>query len=387
MLQNKTAATQRFFILAGEASGDILGADLIRALKVYYPDAIYEGVAGEKMQAEGCESLLPLETLSVMGIVDVLLHLRSILAAHRRIIKHLKKYPPTVFIGIDLPDTNLRIAKKIKAFGIKTVQYVSPSIWAWRQNRVHAIQTSIDLVLPLFPFEAVFYAHHGVKAQVVGHTLADHIPRNIDKTMARTALNLKPDQPTLALLPGSRISEIARHAPIFLEAAQLCFLAIPDLHCVVPMINEERAAQFSMIWKKMAPTLPLTILIQSSDRVFNAATVALVVSGTATLEAMLYQCPMIVAYQLPQWLFTLIRPYIHVRYFSLPNLLAADRLVPEYIQADVNPRHLAKQMIRILKTDKLNTELIAAFDRYHALLQGGASEKAAKAIHELLACG
>ncbi|MFN7098641.1 MAG: lipid-A-disaccharide synthase, partial [Gammaproteobacteria bacterium] len=329
-----TSTPIRFCIVAGEASGDLLGADLINELKQLYPTAEFEGIAGPYMQAAGCKSLFPMETLSVMGIVEVIRHLPAILKVHSKLIQYLKKNPPTVYIGIDAPDTNLRIAKKLRGTGIKVVQYVSPSVWAWRQNRVKSIAKSIDLMLTLFPFETAFYHQHRVPAQCVGHTLADTIPLQIDRQPARAQLDIAHDVPVLAILPGSRKGEIERHAPIFLRTAEMCLRQLPNLHIVVPMANQARAQQFTKLLQAYAPTLPINIVIQNSGVALTAADSVLMVSGTATLEAMLYKRNMVVCYKVPSLTFAIVRKLIKFKYMALPNLIANQRLVPEFLQDD-----------------------------------------------------
>ncbi|MBY0544773.1 MAG: lipid-A-disaccharide synthase [Gammaproteobacteria bacterium] len=374
----------RFCIVAGEASGDILGADLINELKKYYPDATFEGIAGPRMQAAGCRSLFPMETLSVMGVFDVVMHLPAILSVHRRLVRHIKKSPPTVYIGIDAPDTNLRIAKKIRSTGAKVVHYVSPSVWAWRQNRVKSIAKNIDLMLTLFPFEADFYHKNNVRTRYVGHVMADNIPLQPDQKQARNELGLPCDSPILAILPGSRKSEIARHAPIFLHTAQACFAQLPNLQFVVPMANAMRAKQFEALWQEIAPELPIHVLLQNSGLALTAADTALTVSGTATLEAMLYKRNMVVCYKMSAPNFAIATRFIQFRYMALPNLLANKRLVPEFVQDDVHPDNLVRHVLFQLTQPQAFLPVYEEFCEIHRTLKQGASVVAAGEICELL---
>ncbi|NNM58204.1 MAG: lipid-A-disaccharide synthase [Legionellales bacterium] len=374
----------RFCIVAGEASGDILGADLIQALKKCYPDAVFEGIAGARMQAAGCRSLFPMETLSVMGLFEVLRHLPSILSVHRRLVRYLKKNPPTVYIGIDAPDTNLRIAKKIQSTGIKVVHYVSPSVWAWRQKRVKTIAQTVDLMLTLFPFEAKFYQQHDIPARCVGHALADVIPLEPDRGAARDELGLSHDVPVLALLAGSREGEVARHAPIFLRTAKACMAQLPSLQFVAPMANQARAKQFEHLWQTIAPELPIKIVLQNSGLALSAADTVLTVSGTATLEAMLYKRNMIVAYRISALTFFVAKFLVKFRYMALPNLLADKRLVPEFLQDDVHETNLARLVLYQLTQPASFIPVAKTFLEIHQTLKQNAGEVAAEEISALL---
>lgn len=389
----------RFFIVAGETSGDILGADLIQALKQCYPDAIFEGIAGTRMQAAGCRSLFPLETLSVMGLFEVLTHLPAILRVHRQLVCYLKNNPPDVYIGIDAPDTNLRIAKKLRTTGIKVVHYVSPSVWAWRENRVKTIALSVDLMLTLFPFEAAFYQEHNIPARCVGHALADTIPLYPDRDAARKELGLAHDVPVLALLAGSREGEVERHAPVFLRTAQACLKHLPNLQFVAPMANKDRAEQFESLWQSIAPELPIKIVLQNrslsesatiyplwsnAGLALCAADTVLTVSGTATLEAMLYKRNMVVTYRISPLTFMIARYLVKFRYMALPNLLADKRLVPEYLQDDVHEDNLARQVLFQLTQPQAFLPAQETFHQLHHMLKQNAGELAAAEISSLL---
>ncbi len=374
----------RFCIVAGEASGDLLGADLINELQQIYPNAIFEGIAGPHMQAAGCHSLFPMETLSVMGLIEVIQHLPAILNVHKKLIRHLKKNPPTVYIGIDAPDTNLRIAKKIRDTGIKIVHYVSPSVWAWRQNRVKGIAKSIDLMLTLFPFEAAFYHKHNVPARCVGHTLADSIPFQIERQPARAQLGLAHNVPVLAILPGSRKGEIERHAPIFLRTAKACAAELPNLQFVVPMANQARAKQFEALWQEIAPELPMTIIIQNSGLALAASDSVLMVSGTATLEAMLYKRNMVVTYKVPALTFAIAKRLVKFKYMALPNLLSDERLVPEFLQEDVHPDNLTRHVLFQLTQPAAFEPIYQQFCELHKQLKQNASAIAAAEIKSLI---
>ncbi|TMO53279.1 lipid-A-disaccharide synthase [Pseudoalteromonas phenolica] len=371
-------------VVAGELSGDILGAGLIRALKVHYPNARFIGIAGPKMQAEGCESLFDMEELSVMGLVEVLGRLPRLLKIRKQLVQHFIDNPPDVYVGIDAPDFNLRVEKPLKAAGIKTVQYVSPSVWAWRQKRIFNIAEATSLVLSLLPFEKAFYDKHEVPCTFVGHTLADDIPLETDTNAARAKLNLSAEDIVLALLPGSRGSEVGLLSETYLQTAQKLQERIPELKVIVPLVNDKRRAQFTEIKEKAAPNLKVQLLDGQSSEAMTAANAVLLASGTATLEAMLYKKPMVVGYKfkpVSYWIFKNFFTF-NIKYFSLPNLLADAPLVPEFLQDECNSDALADALFPMLKGG--SQALIDKFYDIHNNIRLDASKQAALAVKELI---
>lgn len=371
-------------VVAGELSGDILGAGLIKALKVHYPNARFIGIAGPKMQAEGCESLFDMEELAVMGLVEVLGRLPRLLKIRKQLVQHFIDNPPDVYVGIDAPDFNLRVEKPLKAAGIKTVQYVSPSVWAWRQKRIFNIAEATSLVLSLLPFEKAFYDKHEVPCTFVGHTLADDIPLETDTNAARTKLNLSAEDTVLALLPGSRGSEVGLLSETYLQTAQKLQERIPELKVIVPLVNDKRKAQFTEIKAKAAPNLKVQLLDGQSSEAMTAANAVLLASGTATLEAMLYKKPMVVGYKfkpVSYWIFKNFFTF-NIKYFSLPNLLADAPLVPEFLQDECNSDALADALFPMLKGD--SQALIDKFYDIHNNIRLDASKQAALAVKELI---
>lgn len=387
-----SSATPVFGIVAGEASGDLLGAGLIRALKVHFPNARFIGIAGPQMLAEGSETLVPMERLSVMGLVEVLGRLRELFAVRDQLIERLQAEKIDAFIGIDAPDFNLRIAAALKPAGIPTIHYVSPSVWAWRQGRVKGIRASVDLMLCLLPFEKAFYDTHAVPAVFVGHPLADTLPLVPDAMAAQVRLGLTSKASeraaTVALLPGSRRGEVASLLPLLLATAKILHTQFPTLRFLIPAINAERSEQIRAA-VETHDALPITIFDQQIGNdvgrvVMSAADVIVLASGTATLEALLLKKPMVVAYRL-HWLTWLIaRWLVKIPFVSLPNLLAGRRLVPELLQNQATPENLARETAEWLNSpDKVRTTL-AAYDALHLALRQDASATGAAAIARLL---
>lgn len=371
-------------VVAGELSGDILGAGLINALKLHYPNANFVGIGGPKMQQAGCKSLFDMDELAVMGLVEVLGRLPRLLKIKKQLVNYFIDNPPDVFIGIDAPDFNLRVEKPLKAAGIKTIQYVSPSVWAWRQKRIHKIAEATNLVLSLLPFEKAFYDKHEVPCTFVGHTLADEIPLEPDTAGARAQLNLSQDNTVLALLPGSRGSEVGLLSRTYLATAKKLVDKIPNLKIVVPLVNEKRRAQFLEALQEVAPELNPIMLDGQSALAMQAADTVLLASGTATLEAMLYKKPMVVGYKLnpkSYWIFNTFFTF-NIKYFALPNLLADAPLVPEFLQAECNPDALADALFPMLKGN--NSKLVRKFYEIHENIRLNASKQAAQAVMELI---
>jgi lipid-A-disaccharide synthase len=373
-----------FGIVAGEASGDILGAGLIRALRRKYPGARFIGIGGDEMVAEGFHSLVPMERLSVMGLVEVLGRLRELFGIRARLMSYFLQNPPDVVIGIDSPDFTLGVERRCRDAGMLTAHYVSPSVWAWRQNRIFKIAKSVDLMLTLFPFEARFYEEHQVPVAFVGHPLADRIPLQPDTLAARRNLGLDEQAPVLAILPGSRGGEVERLGGLFLEAAKWIQSRRPDLQLAIPCVNREREEQVRALVDALDVKLAVTIVRGRSREVMAAADVVLLASGTATLEAMLLKKPMVVGYRLSNLSFRIVSKMVKSPYIALPNLLAQKSLVPEFIQDDATSQSLGDAVLERLENPQERERLTTAFTEIHQTLRQNADEQAASAIAALI---
>ena len=369
-------------LVAGETSGDILGAGLIRTLKKHHPNIKFVGIAGPLMQTEGCQAWYEMDELSVMGIVEVLGRLRRILAIRRDITKRLIDLKPDVFIGIDAPDFNLSLEGKLKQAGIKTIHYVSPSVWAWKQKRVFKIKRNTNLILAFLPFEKAFYDKFDVPCRFIGHKMADDIPLEPDQTAMRQQLGIPVDCQCLALLPGSRHAEVTLLSEPFLKAAQLLRDKFPDLHIVVPLVNGKRRAEFEQIKAEIAPKLNLQLLDAHAREAMIASNAAILASGTVALECMLAKCPMVVGYKMKAFTFWLAKKLIKTPYVSLPNILAGKEIVPELLQHDCTPENIANHVLPFLESD--NTELKATFLALHKQIRCNADEQAAQAVLDVL---
>ncbi len=384
----------RIGISAGEASGDILAAGLIKELLKTYPHAKFEGIAGPLMIAAGCKALYPAEKLSVMGLVEILAHYRELSQLRSRLIKYFIHHPPDIFIGVDAPDFNLGVEAALKKKGIGTIHYVSPSVWAWRQYRIAKISQAVDLMLTLFPFEARFYENHNVAVKYVGHTLADEIPLNIDKHQARIKLGLdgqtkQPDESDikteqiLAVLPGSRISEVSRLARPFIETMTLCQQQRPGLRLLLPFVNQKTLEIFQEELSQCDDKPIVELFVGQSRDVMAAADAVLLASGTATLEALLLKKPMLVAYKMAPVTFWIAKKLLRVPYFSLPNLLAGEHLVDEITQDQVTAEVLAPRVLNLLNNKNWD-ENIRIFEDIHILLKQNANQVAAQAVVDYL---
>jgi lipid-A-disaccharide synthase len=383
---NDASRRYRIALVAGERSGDTLGAGLIQALRACVPDAEFFGIAGEQMTAAGCEAWFRAEELSVMGLAEVLHHLPRLLKIRGELLRRLLRDPPDVFIGIDSPDFNLPVEVRLKRAGIRTVQYVSPQIWAWRQSRVATMRAAADLVLCLLPFEVGFYAAHDVNARFVGHPLADAIPLETDREAARASLGLSRDAPLVALLPGSRRSEVSRLAEPFVGAAAWLQRQRPGTHVAVALANPAVAEVFEEKGR-VGRLDPAPLLVQGRARdVITAADAVLTASGTATLETLLLKRPMVVAYRFSALTYAVVRRMgiDRLPHFSLPNLLAGRRVVPELRQREVRAEALGAALASVLDGEGLGEGWYDAFASIHRDLRRGADDAAAAAVLELL---
>ncbi|WGE48740.1 lipid-A-disaccharide synthase [Actinobacillus equuli] len=375
-------------LVAGEISGDILGAGLINALKLHYPNARFIGVAGPRMIQAGCETLFDMEELAVMGLAEVVKHLPRLLKRRKQVIETMLAEKPDIFIGIDAPDFNLTVEEKLKASGIKTIHYVSPSVWAWRQSRVHKIARATNLVLAFLPFEKAFYDRFNVPCRFIGHTMADAIALKPNRSEACAALELDEATRYLAILVGSRASEVGFLTEPFLKTAQILKQRYPELEFLVPLVNDKRIAQFEQIKAQVAPDLDVKILKGNARQAMIAAEATLLASGTAALEGMLCKSPMVVGYKMKASTYWLAKRLVKTKYISLPNLLADEMLVPELIQDECNPENLAWYLGNYLADDadhkKQRNELKQRFTELHKLIQCDADTQAAQAVVDVL---
>ena len=375
----------RFGIVAGEKSGDILGASLISALRNYFPNAEFIGVGGSEMVALGCESLCPIDRLSVMGFVEPLRRLPELLTLKRKLRRRFLAERIDAFIGIDSPVFNLSLAKALKNKGIKTVHFVSPTIWAYRENRVFNIKKSIDLMLTLFPFEKDIYKTHKIKAEYVGHPLADQLSLKDRSCNYRTQLGIPNDQTVVALLPGSRVDEVNRLAPMFFETALEALQKYPKLKFLVPFSNVETHLRLKSYMANLSIVAGEQFtLISDSHAALDASDFAFITSGTATLEALFLRKPMVICYKLAPISYLIGSRLIKVPYIGLPNILANEKIVPEYIQKEVTTTALLDELDEFMSGMKSFSELLIKYEEIHEDLRGGASEKAASAIFRLV---
>lgn len=380
-----TAEPLRIGIVAGEASGDILGASLIKALRAQSSRPIeFHGIGGALMLAENFHSLFDIERLAVMGLVEPLKRLPELFKMRRVLREHFLSWRADLVIGIDAPDFNLGLELWLRERGIKTSHYVSPSVWAWRQGRVHKIKRAVDLMLTLFPFEEQFYREHSVPVVCVGHPLADQLPLQPDTAAARAQLNIDPIKSVVALLPGSRGSEIAQVGQDFLETAAWLMAHRQNLHFVLPAANAARREQIDVLLKQRSDNLPIAVLDGQSQLAMAAADVVLMTSGTTTLEAMLLKKPMVIVYRMGKLSFALIIRLLKITMFGLPNLLAQKKLVPECIQDEVRAEVLGPLLLEELDNTALRDNLQREFLAIHQSLRRDASRSAAHALLQLI---
>ncbi len=383
-LASTSGSSLRFALVAGEASGDILGAGLIREIKQHFPDAYCYGIGGPLMQSEGFDSLFPMERLSVMGLVEVLGRLCELLGIRKQLRERLVADQPDVFIGIDAPDFNLSLERKLKAAGIPTVHYVSPQVWAWREGRLKKIRHSVDHMLALLPFEVDYYRDHHVPVTFVGHPLADQISINPDQGAARKALGVRNgDGPVIGLLPGSRKTEVSKLGQLFLETARLLRKDFPGAHFLTPCANERRKKQILPIVSEF-PDLNVTVYDGQAQSVMAASDAILIASGTAVLEAALHKKPLVVSYKMAPLSFAIISRMVKVKYVSLPNLLADRELVPEVLQGDATPENLRVVMKRAIEDQEYRGALKQSFMEVHHQLKQDASRLAFEAVMSVI---
>ena len=375
----------RIGMVAGEPSGDILAAGMVAELKRQYPDAIIEGIGGPNMIDAGFHSLFDMETLSVMGLVEVLAHLPAILKVKKQLLAHFEQNPPDIFVGVDAPDFNLRVEKALKARGIKTMHYVSPTVWAWREKRIHKIAKAANRVLGLFPFEQQVYDKYNVPYTFVGHTMADAIALEPDQSAARQVLGVDSKPPVLAVLPGSRRGEVDTLLPVFLETIEAIHAKRSDIQFLIPAANEHRLAQIKALLLEAdnaEARLPIQVTQGTSRDAMIASDVILLASGTATLEAMLCKRPMVAAYSLAPLTYKIMQRLYKAPFFTLPNLLANEAIIPELLQEEVNAENMSNQLLNFFESD--NSALIARFTDLHHTLKCNADKTAAKAVVEEL---
>ncbi len=374
----------RFGLVAGETSGDQLGAGLIRALQEADPDSRFEGVAGPLMQAAGCEAWEESEALAVMGLIEPLKEIPRLLCLRRLLLRRWSADPPDVFVGIDAPDFNLGLEIALKSRGIKTVHYVSPSVWAWRQRRVRKIARAADKVLCLLPFEKAFYDRHGIAADFVGHPLADTVPRDLSALRARQKLDIAASV-VVAVLPGSRVSEVNRLGPVFIAACRQMLAERPELRFVAPMASDKIREPFVAELHKAGVAEQFRLVDRQAQRAIVAADVVLLASGTAALEAALLQRPIVAAYRLAPltYLLAKVLRLVKVPYFTLPNLLTAEPLVPEFLQGAATAEALSASVLGLLDDSARRAMIAGEFARLRDQLAQGADRLAASAVLEL----
>ena len=381
--RGEVQGAMRIALVAGEPSGDDLGAGLIRALAERYPQARFEGIGGQHMRAAGLRSHYPLEDLSVMGLVEVIRHLPRLLHIRSALRRRWLADPPDAFVGIDAPDFNLGLAGALRSAGIPTVQYVSPTVWAWRAGRLRKIRRSVDRVLCIYPFEHAFYAEQDMDSRFVGHPLADEIPLEVDTEAARRALELTPRQRLVALLPGSRQSEVERLLPLCLEVASRLAAAHSDLVFGIPAATPSLEARIRAMLER-SPTLPVRVTTGGARDMLAAADTALVASGTATLEAMLLGCPAVMAYRVNWLTAALARRTVRIPYFAMPNLMAGEMIMPEFVQEQATADRITPVLGELLQDPTQRARIREHFAMLHATLRRDASQEAAAAIAELL---
>jgi lipid-A-disaccharide synthase len=373
-------------MVAGEASGDFLGAHLMTALRARFPKLRFAGVGGPRMEGLGFDSWYPMERLAVRGYAEVLRHYPGLVMMRRALARRMLAARPALFIGVDAPDFNLGLERRLKARGIPTVHYVSPSVWAWRRNRVRTIARSVSRMLVLFPFEEEIYRKAGVPVSYVGHPLADEIPMQYDVDLAREQLKVPPGRRVIALLPGSRQSEVGYMAPAFVRAAARIAEQLPSAHFLVPLVSRETRAIFEQaMYDAGNPELALTILFGHAREAIAAAHAVLVASGTATLETALYRKPMVIAYKMAKTTYRIMSRMAYQPWVGLPNVIAGEFIVPELIQDEATPENLAQAVLNTLNDPVVAKRLPERLARMHELLRRDSSAIVAEALSPWLA--
>lgn len=375
--------TLRIGMVVGEASGDTLAVGLMKEIKKRYPDAIFEGIGGPKMIAQGFNSFFDQERLAVMGLIEPLKRLPELLKIRREIIQYFSEHRPDVFVGVDSPDFNLTIEEKLRAQGIKTTHYVSPSVWAWRQGRVKKIARACDLMLTLLPFEAEFYKDHNVAVEFVGHPLANEFTHLHSQTATQQQLHLKPTAKTIAIMPGSREAEVRLIAPEFLQAAAIIHAVDSEFQFVIPAANEKRFAQLQELLKQY-DSLPVTLVLKQSKEAMMASNFVMIASGTTTLEAMLLGKPMVIGYRMAWLSFQIMKALAKIKHVGLPNLLAGKTIVPELLQNDLSAQGVADVALEAFSNPDKTELLTEEFHRLSQQLRQNANLKAADAILKLI---
>ncbi|MSP99867.1 MAG: lipid-A-disaccharide synthase [Methylotenera sp.] len=377
----------RIGIVAGEASGDLLGSHLIQALRTKRTDIEFVGIAGPKMIREGAQSLFPIERLSVRGYIEVIKHLYGLLRLRRQLLKYFLNNRLDLFIGIDAPDFNFWLERKLKNKGIQTIHYVSPSIWAWRKNRLKKIKRAVTHMLALFPFEPSLYAQAGIPVTYVGHPLADILPMEPDTTTAREGLKLKSTALVVAMLPGSRQSEVQQHAALFVKTAKLIYAEQANAVFLVPLITRETRQIFDLAIFHEEMSLPIQILFGHAHEAMEAADIIIVASGTATLEAALLKKPMVISYRMSHLSWKILKHMRLQPYVGLPNILAGKFVVPELLQDDATPEKLAEAALKLVSDTHYSAEIKAEFTKIHLSLRQNTAEKSADVILSYLSLG
>lgn len=379
---NRSCSSPVFAMIAGESSGDLLGADLISSLKRRYPSARFVGIGGSKMISEGFESLFPMEQLSVMGFFEVLKHLPELLKIRKQIIQYFLKIKPDVFIGIDAPDFNFKVEGTLKSQGIKSIHYVGPSIWAWREKRLEKIRYQVDGVLVLFPFETPFYDKYDIPVKFVGHPLASKTPEQPKVEEARKTLQLPLDAQITGLMPGSRMAEINVMADIYVQAAAKLTEVYPDMMFIVPCVHQRARQRIQQAVDVYGKELSIVLFDQQADTVIEASDQLIVTSGTATLQAALYKKPLVLSIKVHPISYWIMKSLATTQWIGLPNILAEKRLVPELIQQDATPEKIVEALKSLIDNKDARKVQIDAFKYQYDLLKQNASERAADAIKD-----
>ena len=374
----------RVGVVAGEASGDALGVTLMKAIRTRYPDATFEGIAGPGMQSIGAKSLFPMDRLSVRGYVEVLKALPGLLWLRRTLARHFLEHPPDLFVGIDAPDFNLALEKRLKRAGIPTLHMVAPTVWAWRPGRLPAIRESVDGILSIFPFERPLFEAAGIPITDIGHPLAQQIPETVDRVAARQALLPGKTGPVVALLPGSRVSELEFHAPLFVQVAALLQSRFPLIHFLVPMVDARTRVLFENALAGGLQTPAVTLLDGHAWEALSASDVALVASGTATLEAALLKCPMVITYRLSALTAWMVRRRGLSQFVGLPNIILGRSVVPELIQENATPHALADAVAALLNDPERRISMVQSFQSIHHLLRANSQQGILEGVARVL---